>query len=139
VTGLGTCLGVSIVIAVVAVTMYWVRFQLRLRSHHGMERANFVEYFTRRGVSSVVASAVYDHYCGVAVWSHFRISPHDELQQIFGHGPDETDASLDAILRKLRFAIPPPSVMQSPKQGPVTVADVVVLVDWIGSHQSAEL
>ena len=134
-TGLATLLVLAIVLAVLAVAAYWIRFQLRLRSHKGMDKTSFVDHFARGGVTPDIAAAVYDHYRGVAVWQDFRLSPEDDLEQVFGHAPEEMDASLDAILRKLHLSLPPPAVVQSQDRKLTTVADVVSLVAWIGSHQ----
>lgn len=135
---LGTLLIGSLVIAVVGVLVYWIRFQLRLRSHGGVERKSFVEHFARLDVASDIAGAVYDHYRGVAVWRSFRLSPDDDLEGVFGHAPEEMESSLDAILRELRLTLPPPSILRENDRKLTKVADVVNFVAWVGEHQSVK-
>jgi hypothetical protein len=48
---------------IVLVLVYWnVPYQWRLRKHHGMSWAAFLDYFAERGLRSEIAAAVYD-YC----------------------------------------------------------------------------
>lgn len=135
---LGRLLMGSLVIAVVGVVVYWIRFQVRLRSHDGVHRKSFMEHFARLGVAPDIAGAVYDHYRGVAVWRRFRLSPDDDLEGVFGHAPEEMDSSLDAILRELRLTLPPPSTLRENDRKLTKVADVVNFVAWVGKHQSVK-
>ena len=126
---------ISLVIAVLGIVVYWIRFQLRLRAHNGIDRQFFIEHFARLGVAHDIAGAVYDHYRGVAVWRSFRVSPNDDLEGVFGHAPEEMDSSLDAILSELRLSPPPASILRDQNRTLTTVADVVDFVAWIGKHQ----
>lgn len=135
---LGTLLIGSIVIAVVGVLVFWIRFQVRLRSHNGVDRNSFMEHFARLGVAPDIAGAVYDHYRGVAVWRSFRLSPDDDLEGVFGHSPEEMDSSLDAILHKLRLTLPPPSTLRENDRQLTKVADVVNFVAWVRKHKSVK-
>lgn len=137
-TSSGALLIIVLVLAVLAVFTYWIRFQLRLRAHDGIDRQSFVAHFVRLGVASDVAGVVYDYYRSVAVWHHFRLSPEDGLEGVFGHAPEEMDSSLDAILSELRLGLPPGSVLQEQDRKLSTIADVVNLVAWIGKHQSVK-
>ena len=134
-TSLGTLLIGSLVIAVVGVLVFWIRFQVRLRSHNGVDRKSFTEHFARLGVAPDIAGAVYDHYRCVAVWRSFRLSPDDDLEGVFGHAPEEMESSLDAILSELRLTLPPPSILRENDRKLAKVADVVDFVAWVGKHQ----
>lgn len=138
-TQLGLPLIILLVLAVLGVFSYWIRSQLRLRSHNGIDRKSFIEHFVRLGVASETAGAVYDHYRREAVWRSFRLAPDDNLEDVFGHTPEEMGSSLDAILTELRLNLPPASELVDQDRKLTTVADVVSFVAWAGRHQGAKL
>jgi ferredoxin len=137
-TPLGMLPIAALVLVVLAVLAYWMRFQLRLRWHSGIDRESFIGHFACLGVAPDIAGAVYDHYRGVAVWRSFRLSPDDDLQGVFGHTPEEMDSSLDAILSKLSLTLPPPSILREHDRKLTKIADVVNFVAWVGNHQGVE-
>ncbi len=137
-TQLGAPLVISLVFAVLGVFAYWIRFQLRLRSHNGIDRKSFIEHFVRLGVPSETAGAVYDFYRRGAVWRRFRLAPDDDLEGVFGHTPEEMDSSLDAILAELHLNLPPTSDLLDQDRKLTTVADVVNFVAWVGRHQGVK-
>jgi hypothetical protein len=137
-TPIGTLLISALVLAVLAVLAHWMRFQLRLRFHSGIERESFIAHFVRLDIAPNIAGAVYDHYRGVAVWRSFRLSPDDDLQGVFGQAPEEMDSSVDSILSELNLILPPRSILRDHDRKLTRVADVVAFVAWVGNHQGVK-
>jgi hypothetical protein len=138
-TTTGEVLIALVLLAIFAILACWVHYQLRLRSHQGMDRHSFVAHFVRLGVTPGIAGGVYDYYRSVVVWRNFSVSPDDDLDAVFGHVPEETASSLDAVLAKLQLTLPATSVLREHDRKLQTVSDVVNLVAWIEKHQDSKL
>lgn len=125
---------------IVLVLVYWnVQYQWRLRKHHGMSRASFLDYFAERGLRSEIAAAVYDYYRSRSLSGTFGLSPEDNISELFNQAEDDIEDDFTSVLKKLDLAMPSDQAWDGRGEPPVkSVEDLVRVLAWAAQNQPSE-
>lgn len=123
--------GVLIVIIAIA----WARHLGQLSKHQGLNRDEFISYFTRLGLSAATAAAVFDQFHKLGVWKGFMPDPSDRLEDTYKIVDEDVDYTLTDILDRLGLEMPDSSALADWDAPLETLEDVVRWVEWARKKQ----
>ena len=127
----------AVVVVIVGVSFFYSRNrEKRLEGYPGVSREAFIERFAGREVAASVSAAVYDTFKEKVKAKTFMPSPEMSIEEVFEQLGEDTDDDARHILKLIGIPNPSDESRESwPGKDVVTIADMVLWVDWVRLHQ----
>lgn len=106
----------------------------KLRRQHGVDREQFITYFSGFGIPGSISAAVYDAYKKKAYSKSFKPSPEMRLLETFNQEREDIDDEALFILKDLKIPVPTEVDLKTWPGGDVnTIGDLVKWVSWVST------
>jgi hypothetical protein len=109
-------------------------FHKRKRSHKGLPREEFVRAFA--GIPPEIPDAVYTYSTGSWFFRDLSVRPEDSYEAVLQKGEDDVDDDGKILLKQLGLKLPPPQVLHEWDKPIITLADMVLWLDWVRRNQN---
>ena len=81
-------------------------YQIRLRRHRGMSRADFIQQFRSSGIPLDIPAAVYDYYAKSTAFRPMKVSPNDRYEDVFLEGEEDIEDDAKHLMKMLDIKHP---------------------------------